>query len=625
MTGSDPSEGDAPPPKPGGDPTGEPTADDWRARIPPQLPQLVPIVGWLPRYPTADRRADLIAGVTSWGVMVPVALAYASLAGLPPEYGLITAFAALSAYAVFATSRHLKVTTSSTMAVMSVSLVAPLAAGDPGRFAALSAALALVVGGLLIAGGLLRLGFISEFMAKPVVTGFVFGVAVTVIVGQLPKLLGVPAGSGSVIDQLRQLVVELPETNVWTLAIGTVSLALILVLRRVAPRIPGALVALVLGIVAVSALDLDARYGVAIVGEIATVRPTPGLPAIVLNDILFLLAGAAGVVFLAVGESLGAARSFATKHHYEIDGDQELVALGGANLASGLFGGFIVDASLSQSATAEASGARTQVSSLVTAGLVLATALVLAPLFENLPMTVLAAVVIASVLGLLDTAAIARYWSWRHSDAVLAVIALVGVIGTDVLTGLTIAVLLSVSLLLFRASRPYLAVLGRLPSTPPAYVDVTRHETAEAVPGLLLLRIDAPLYFFNATVARAQILASVDQVDPVPRTVVIDVGSTTDLDVTTAEMLRQLTVDLADRGTVLALAQARGAMRDRLARTELFGVIGGDHIHLSMSEAVAVESRRATSADASLEAPPPDPGLEAPLATAEPVVPPAAT
>ncbi len=585
----------------------------------------MPIVGWLPRYPAADGRPDLIAGVTSWGVMVPVALAYASLAGLPPEYGLITAFAALSAYAVFATSRHLKVTTSSTMAVMSVSLVAPLAAGDPGRFAALSAALALVVGGLLIAGGLLRLGFISEFMAKPVVTGFVFGVAVTVIVGQLPKLLGVPAGSGSVIDQLRQLLVELPETNVWTLAIGAASLALILVLRRVAPRIPGALVALVLGIVAVSALDLDTTYGVAIVGEIATVRPTPGLPAIALNDVLFLLAGAAGVVFLAVGESLGAARSFATKHHYEIDGDQELVALGGANLASGLFGGFIVDASLSQSATAEASGARTQVSSLVTAGLVLATALVLAPLFQNLPMTVLAAVVIASVLGLLDTAAIARYWSWRHSDAVLAVIALVGVIGTDVLTGLTIAVLLSVSLLLFRASRPYLAVLGRLPSTPPAYVDVTRHETAEAVPGLLLLRIDAPLYFFNATVARAQILASVDQVDPVPRAVVIDVGSTTDLDVTTAEMLRQLTVDLADRGTVLALAQARGALRDRLARTELLGVIGGDHIHLSMSEAVAVESRRATSADASLEAPPPAPGLEAPQATAEPVVPPAAT
>ena len=594
MTGHERPDGDAPPPEPDSDPT----LGGRRLTIPPLLPQLVPIVGWLPRYPAANVRPDLIAGVTSWGVMVPVALAYASLAGLPPEFGLITAFAALSAYAVFATSRHLKVTTSSTMAVMSVSLVAPLAAGDPGRFAALSAALALIVGGLLIAGGLLRLGFISEFMAKPVVTGFVFGVAVTVIVGQLPKMLGVPAASGSVIDQLRQLLVELPETNPWTLAIGAASLALIVILRRVAPRIPGALVAMILGIIAVSALELDTLYGVAIVGEIATVRPTPGLPAIGFNDVLFLLTGAAGVVFLAVGESLGAARSFATKHHYEIDGDQELVALGSANLSSGLFGGFIVDASLSQSATAEASGARTQASSLLTAGLVLATALLLAPLFQNLPMTVLAAVVITAVLGLMDPAAIARYWSWRHSDAVLAVIALVGVIGTDVLTGLSIAVLLSVSLLLYRASRPYLAVLGRLPGTPPAYVDVTRHETAEAVSGLLLLRIDAPLYFFNATVARAQILTCVDAASPLPHTVVIDVGSTTDLDVTTAEMLRQLTVDLADRGTILALAQARGALRDRLARTELFDVIGGDHIHLSMSEAVAVEGARASSTEA---------------------------
>lgn len=589
-------------------------------RVPAWLPKLVPIVGWLPRYPAGDLRPDLIAGLTSWGVMVPVALAYASLAGLPPEYGLVTAFAALSAYALLATSRHLKVTTSSTMAVMSVSVVAPLAAGDPGRFAALSAALALIVGVLLIAGGLLRLGFISEFMAKPVVTGFVFGIAVTVIVGQLPKLLGVPAGSGSVLGQLGQLIAELPDTNEWALAIGTASLALILVLRRVAPRIPGALVAMVLGIGAVYAFDLDTTHGVAIVGEIATVRPTPGLPGVGLNDVLFLLTGAAGVVFLAVGESLGAARSFATKHHYEIDGDQELVALGGANLASGLFGGFIVDASLSQSATAEASGARTQVSSLVTAGLVLATALVLAPLFENLPMTVLAAVVIASVLGLMDPAAIARYWSWRHSDAVLALIALGGVIGTDVLTGLSIAVLLSVSLLLYRASRPYLAVLGRLPSTPPAYVDVTRHETAEPVPGLLLLRIDAPLYFFNATVARSQILASVDQADPVPRIVVIDVGATTDLDVTTADMLRQLTGDLADRGAVLALAQARGPLRDRLARTGLLEVIGEAHVHLSMSESVAVEGSRAARADADA-----GPGTERIPEAARSEVPPATT
>jgi high affinity sulfate transporter 1 len=571
--------------------------------------QLVPITVWLPAYARADLRPDLVAGVTSWGVMVPVALAYASLAGLPPEYGLITAFAALTGYALLATSRHLKVTTSSTMAVMSLAVVAPLAAGDPTRFAALSAALALVAGGLLIAGGLLRLGFISEFMAKPVVTGFVFGVAVTIIVGQLPELLGVEGGSGNVFEQLRQLVPQLPETNPWSLAIGAAALVLILVLRRLVPAIPGALVAMVLGIVVVSAFAL-AQYGVAIVGEVSTVRPSIGLPAVGIGDLAYLLAGAGGVVFLAVGESLGSARSFAMAHHYEIDGDQELVAIGGANVASGLFGGFIVDASLSQSAAAEASGGRTQVSSLVTAGLVLATALLLAPLFRNLPMSVLAAVVISSVIGLIDPGEIARYWSWQRADGVLAVVALVGVISTDVLTGLILAVLISLSLLLFRASRPYLAVLGRLPGEQPVYVDIARHDNAETVPGLLILRIDAPLYFFNATVARSQVLERVDQANPRPATVVMDVGASTDLDVTTAEMLGQLAVDLGDRGATLALGQARGRVRDRLERTGLLALIGEDRVHLSMLEAVETEGSRLADAHAA--------GAEADVAGAEP-------
>jgi MFS superfamily sulfate permease-like transporter len=280
-------------------------------------------------------------------------------------------------------------------------------------------------------------------------------------------------------------------------------------------------------------------------------------------------------------------------HHYEINGDQELVALGGANVTSGLFGGFIVDASLSQSAASESAGGRTQLSSLVTAGLVLATALLLAPLFANLPMSVLAAVVIASVVGLIDPGEIERYWSWQRADGVLAVVALVGVISTDVLTGLVIAVLISLMLLLYRASQPYLDVLGREPGEPPVYVDVARHEGAEAVPGLLLLRIDAPLYFFNASVARSQVLERVDQARPRPATVVIDVGATTDLDVTTAEMLAQLEVDLTDRGVSLALAQARGQVRDRLERTGLLTAIGEDRIHLSMSVAVGMEGPRA--------------------------------
>ena len=566
------------------------TAPSLGRRVSAAAHKYIPIVDWLPRYPRSDLRSDIVAGLTSWGVMIPVALAYAGLAGLPPEVGLVTAFAALAAYAIFGTSRHLKVTASSTMAVMSASVVVTLAGGDPARFLALSAALALIVGVMLVAAGLLRLGFISEFLAKPVVTGFVMGVALTVIVGQLPKLFGVPAGTGNIFEQLQHLATSLPDTNSKTLAVGLGSIAVIFGMRLINKRIPGALVALVGGIAASSALDL-AAYGVATVGPVATGLPSVGLPAVGLNDLVFLAAGAAGIVFLAVGESLGAGRSFAVRHNYELDPDQELIGLGAANVASGLFGGFSVDASLSQTATGEAAGTRTQVSSLLTSALVLATAVFLAPLFSALPQAVLGAIVIASVLSLVDLAEMRRYWLWRRSDAALAVVALVGVVTTSVLAGLVIAVLISLSLLLYRASRPYIAELGRLAGEPPVYSDVSRHPHATITPGLLLARIDAPLYFFNVTVARAQLLALVDSADPRPQVVIIDIAATADIDVTSADMLAQLTGDLADRSIGLALVQIKGPVRDRLRRTGLIDRLGENHLYRTMAEAVAGEQR----------------------------------
>jgi high affinity sulfate transporter 1 len=562
-----------------------------RVALQASLRRYVPIVRWLPRYERSDLGPDLIAGLTTWGVMVPVALAYATLAGLPPEYGLITAFAALAAYALFGTSRHLRVTTSSTMAIMSFALVTPLAGGDAMRFLALSAALALIVGALLVIAGVARLGFISEFLAKPVVTGFIIGVAVTVIVTQLPKLLGIPGSSGSVFDQLRSLIVHLPETDPLTLVVGGGALLLIFGLRRLDRRIPGPLVAMVLGIVAVVVFGL-AEQGVAVVGEVATLMPTVGLPNVGLSDLTYLVTGAAGIVFLAVGESLGAARSFGARHHYEIDGDQEMIALGAANTASGLFGGFLADASLSQSATAETSGARTQLSALVTSGLVLATALLLAPLFENLAWAVLAAIIIASVLSLIDVGELRRYWAWRRTDALLATAALIGVATTDVLAGLVIAVLLSLLMLLLRASRPYVAVLGRMPGDRAVYADLGRHPDADAIPELLIVRLDAPLYFFNSSVTRSEIVALVDGQPSPPRRIILDVGATADLDVTTTDMLAQLLDDLEERGVALSLAQAKGKVRDRLARTGLLERIGSDGIYFSVAQAVALEEDR---------------------------------
>jgi SulP family sulfate permease len=297
-------------------------------------------------------------------------------------------------------------------------------------------------------------------------------------------------------------------------------------------------------------------------------------------------------VFLAVGESVGAGRAYAAQRGYTIDADQEMIALGGANLASGLFGGFTADASLSQTATAEAAGAKSQVSSLVTAGLILATILLLAPLFENLPDAVLGAIVIAATIGLINISEMRRYWRWRRADFALAMTAMVGVLLTTVLTGMMVAVLLSVLLLLYKASRPYVAVLGRMPGHAAGFGDVARHGDAEAVERLVIVRLDAPLYFFNANVAKTQIFDIVLAEDPAPKAILIDLAATADLDVTTTDMLFELLADLRARGIEVLVAQVKGTVRDSLRRTGLIDSLGEDRIFPSIPAAVADFTRR---------------------------------
>jgi SulP family sulfate permease len=550
------------------------------------LPRYVPITVWLPAFDRADLRGELIAGLASWGVMVPVALAYAGLAGMPPEAGLATAFAALVGYAIFGTSRELRVTTSSTMAIMSAAIVAPLAGVDPVRFVALTAALALTVGVLLIAAGIVRLGFVSEFLSQPVVTGFIAGLAITIVIGQLPKLFGVPPTSGTVPEQLLGFLSELGQTSVATLVMGLAAIGLIVLMRLVAPRIPGPLVVLVLGIVAMQAFDLE-THGITVVGEIRAGLPVPGLPAIGLADLPFLVLGSVGIIFLAGGESIGSARAFAAQRHYEIDPDQELIALGAANVSSALFGGFAADASLAQSATAVSAGARSQASSLVTAALILATTIVLAPLFTSLPNTVLAAIVITSAVRLIDLPEFRRYRAWRTTDLVLSIVAMVGVLATTVLTGLMVAVLVSILLLLYRASRPYVAVLGRAPGEPMELGDVSRDPRRTAVPGLLVLRVDMPLYFFNVTVARTQVLELLGASEEPPSAIILDIAATADLDTPTVDMLRLLRQDVAARGSRLVLAAVRGPVRDRMRRTGLIDDFPDGSLYRTVEAAVA--------------------------------------
>ena len=556
-----------------------------REKLRRQLNRYVPITAWLPTYPRDLLRGDIISGVTVWGVMVPVAMAYAQMAGLPPEVGLYTAFAALLGYAIFSTSRQLKVTASSTMAVMSAAVVGAMAAGDATRYAALSAALALTVGVILLLAGIVRLGFISDFLSKSVITGFVFGLALVIAIGQLPKLLGLPSGQGDFFEQCYQLITNLSQIKPYTLVVGVSALVVIFLVKRFFPRLPSGLVALVLGILAVSIFNLD-EYGVSIVGAIPTGLPAPGLPQVSLGDLPYLITGAIGIVFLAVGESLGSARSFAAKHRYEINPDQELIALGTANISAGLFQGFTVDASLSSSATADEAGARTQLSSIVTAVLIIVTLLVLAPLFYNLPNAVLGAIVIASVIGLMDVAELKRLYASNRVDFVLAVVALFGVLTTDVLTGLLIAVFLSLLIILYRASRPYVAVLGKVPGQEATYGDVARHPENMQVPGLLIVRLDAPLYFLNANVARGQILGLVTASQPPPRAILFDLGASADLDVASLDMLKNLVRELEEAGVDVLLAEVRGKVRDRLRKASVMADIGENRIYQSVPAAV---------------------------------------
>ena len=562
-----------------------------------RLEKYVPLIGWITTYQRAWLRDDLVSGVVVGAIMVPVAMAYAQMAGVPPQQGLYSAIIGMAVYAVFATSRHLKITTSSTMSIMSIAVVGPLVAAGFGSYVALSSALAMTVGLIMLILSFMKLGFISDFLSKSVMTGYIFGVALLIAMSQLPKVFGVPGGDGTFFQQLGQFIANLPQTNPYALALGVGTIALILIIKRYKPLIPGALVALILGTAIAAIFQLSANYGVAVVGDIPIGMPSPAFPAISLQAIPFLIGGAFGIVFLAVGETLGTGRTFAAKYHYEVNADQELLAMGAANIGSGLFQGITIDMSLSNTASGEAAGERTQLSSLVSAGVILAVVMFLAPLLKNLPSAVLGGIVLSSILGLFNFEEFKRYYAQRKTDFALACTALIGVAASDVMTGLMLAVFLSVVMLLYRASRPYIAILGQRANG--EYSDLDRHADAQAIPGLVMLRLDAPLYFFNANVARTQILAQTTA-DPPPQAILLDLAASADLDIGTSDMLRDLCSDLRAKQIDLLFAQIRGSVRDRMMKTGLLEHVGEDHLYASIAAAVAAFQAR----PALVEAPP---------------------
>lgn len=557
----------------------------WYRLAPPSLP----IRHWLPHYERAWLRPDLIAALAVWAVLVPEGMAYASLAGMPPETGLFAALAPLIAYALFGTCRELTVGPSSAIAAYSAAAVAPLALGDPARFIALSALLALLAGALLVVAGLARAGFVADFFARPVLTGFVAGLALVIAVGQLSKLLGVEGGGTGFFGKLWELVLQLDEASLTTLLVGLAALAVIFGLRRAAPKAPATLVAVALAIAASALLRLD-EHGVAVVGAIPDGLPSFAVPSFGLGDVLDLLPDAFALALIAFAESVAGARQLAARHGYEVDADQELIALGAANLGAGLLQGFAVDASLSRSAVADSSGVRTQVSGLLLFGFLVVTMLVLMPLFRDLPEAVLGAIVIAAVSHLVDFKALRRLRRADSTDFVIAILCFAGVLLFGLLPGLAIAVGLSLLALVYRAYRPSYAVLGRAPGAEDdeqlRFRGVEDHPDAETFPGLVILRVDGELFFANARWFRDVVRSLVRDQSPPVQELLIHAGAVPHIDTTAAAMLRELVAELDEAGITLAFARVTTGLVHDLQRNGVAGLVGDERFYDTVAAGV---------------------------------------
>jgi high affinity sulfate transporter 1 len=555
---------------------------------------VLPILEWLPNYQRGWLRHDLIAGLTVLTVLVPEGLAYAQMAGMPPEAIFYTAPAALILYALFTTSRQIVVGATASIAAMSAAIVGSLVATDSPEFAFWTVGLALVSGLLFILLGVFRLGYFSNFFSRAVISGFLFGMALDVAITQMPHFLGLEYAEGPFFQQLWHLVTHPGEIHVWTFALGVASLILLFVLHKIshrtraarmrAARIPAALVVLVLGVLLSITLDLHER-GVHVVGHFVADLVPPRWPDLALADLRTLLPGALIMVLLGYVQTVGIASSFATHHHRELDANHELIALGAANLGAGLMQGFSVAASLPQSADNEEAGARSPLSTLVCAVLVLVTALFFGPVFHNLPQATLAAIVIHAMIGLMDVKELRRLYRVRRLDFAVAVVALFGVLLLGIVVGFVLAVTLSILALLYRSSRPHISVLGRSPDNG-RYGDLGRHPDYRPVPGMLIVRPDAYLFFANVTALRQTIRRLIAKSDPRPKVLLLDLEASDELDASSADALKELAEELEAQGIEMGLVRVHAPALEILRRDGLVARIGEARIHHTVPQAV---------------------------------------
>jgi high affinity sulfate transporter 1 len=557
------------------------------------IKRFIPILSWLPRYDRSWLAVDIIAGLTLWGLVVPEAMAYAGIAGLPPQAGLYTLLAALLVYALLGTSRHLVVqATSATAALLASAVAAALVAtaavtaSDPETYQAYASAFVLVTGLVFLAAGLARLGFITQFLSKPVMDGFVMGLAIFVAVGQLNKLFGVPKPEGNTVEKLLGIIQELPQANWVAFAVGAAALALLFLLPRWNKKIPAGLVVLFGAIGLSAALDLNGTYGVEIVGTLPQGLPTLTFPQVPITTYLAMVLPAMGVLLVAYSEALGVAHEFADKHGYEVNADQELNAHAAANLVSSLFGGMLAAGSMSASAVKEGAGARSQVTNLVTWVVTIITVLFLTPLFTTLPEAVLAALIIHAVWHIIASRKLQKLRLASRVEFWFGVLALAGVLFIDVLEGMIIGVVASLVFVIYRSSRPHVSSLGRVPGVPGAYSDLGRHPENTSVPGVLIVRVDAQLYYANALTVRDRVKAMIAEMASPPRAVILDSVAWDQIDVTSTDVLKGLVKELRGNGIEVYWAEVHAPVLEYGRQTGLLDAIGEDHVYPTVDAAV---------------------------------------
>src|SRR4051794_24788418 len=550
---------------------------------------LLPIREWLPRYDRRLLRGDLAAAIAVTALIVPKNLGYAGIAGIPVQNGLYAAAAGAVLYALFGTCRQISTGPSSGLAAVAGGAVL---ATSPARAQAaeLVAAITLLTGGLFLVMAALRLGRIAQFLSKAVVTGFLAGAAVDVVIGELPKLTGTDADGDNSWRELSSWLGSLDERHATTLLVGLGALAVILGLRFATPKIPGALVLVVGGLLASAVLDLGA-HGVALVGDVPSGLPAPVLPdgALVADHLATIVTAAFALLLIGFSQTAGDARAFATRHGYRVDVNQESLAQGVANAGAGLFQGMPVSTSLSASSLNESAGARTQMASLITGGLVLLTLIVLAPLFSDLPKPVLAALIIdAVVFGMIDVAEFRRLFRVARFDFAIAIAAFVGVLSVGVLAGVVVGVALSLAWLVLVTTAPGMPLLGRERETS-TFREAVGHPGDETFPGIAIVRLDGGLFFATADALHDRLREIAENSDPPLHAVVLDLEGVDFIDSQGAAKLGELK-ELADGyGVTLRLARAKMVVMRVLGADGVAERIGLDHVHGRLPDALEAQ------------------------------------